>query len=144
VPISGWVDRATALTKLAEATVLLHWTGWDGLPLSVLEAMANDVIVIGHDIDAVREIVGPEQVRDSEAEGRELLRRTLSDPELRERMLREQRRRRPEYGAAKMTAGWKRLYDSLLGVPVDGRPVPLPSAGAGDDAPAHVVTTRDR
>jgi glycosyltransferase involved in cell wall biosynthesis len=144
VPISGWVERATALTKLAEATVLLHWTGWDGLPLSVLEALALDVIVIGHDIDAVREIVGPDQVRASEEEGRELLRRTLAEPELRARMLAEQRRRRPRYGAATMTAGWQALYDSLLGRPGDGAGTPLASAGAGDDAAANVVAVRDR
>ena len=144
VPISGWVDRATALRKLAEATVLLHWTGWDGLPLSVLEAMAADVIVIGHDIDAVREIVGPGQVRASEAEGRALLWRTLAEPELREQMLLEQRRRRPEYGAARMTAGWKALYDSLLGAPEDGIAAAAPAAGAGDDATAHVVASRHR
>jgi glycosyltransferase involved in cell wall biosynthesis len=144
VPISGWVDRQTALTKLGEATVLLHWTGWDGLPLSVLEAMADDVIVIGHDIDAVREIVGPGQVRATEEEGRELLRQTLADPELRKQMLIEQRRRRPEYGAAKMTEGWKELYASLLGAPADGVVVPFPSAGAGDDAAAHVLVARDR
>jgi glycosyltransferase involved in cell wall biosynthesis len=144
VPISGWVDRATALTKLAEATVLLHWTGWDGLPLSVLEALALDVIVIGHDIDAVREIVGPDQVRATEEEGRELLRRTLAEPELRARMMAEQRRRRPQYGAATMTAGWMALYDSLLGRPGDGAAAPLASAGAGDDAAANVVAVRDR
>jgi glycosyltransferase involved in cell wall biosynthesis len=144
VPISGWVARATALTKLAEATVLLHWTGWDGLPLSVLEALALDVIVIGHDIDAVREIVGPDQVRATEEEGRELLRRTLAEPELRARMLAEQRRRRPQYGAATMTAGWTALYDSLLGRPGVGAAAPLASAGAGDDAAANVVAVRDR
>jgi glycosyltransferase involved in cell wall biosynthesis len=139
VPLSGWVERASAMRKLAEATVLLHWTGWDGLPLSVLEAMANDVIVIGHDIDAVREIVGPDQVRASEAEGRELLRRTLVDPEQRARMLAEQRRRRPAYGAAKMVAGWRELYGSLHQAPAEDGAMRLPAASAGDDAVAHVV-----
>jgi glycosyltransferase involved in cell wall biosynthesis len=144
VPISGWVERATALRKLGEATVLLHWTGWDGLPLSVLEAMAADVIVIGHDIDAVREIVGPGQVRATEDKGRELLRRTLAEPQLRERMLLEQRRRRPQYGASRMTAGWKALYGSLLGVPRGGSALPIPPADAEVDATAHVVASRHR
>ncbi|HTT94702.1 MAG TPA: glycosyltransferase family 4 protein [Solirubrobacterales bacterium] len=144
VPISGWVDRPTALAKLAEATVLLHWTGWDGLPLSVLEAMASDVVVIGHDIPAVREIVGPGQVRATEAEGRELLRRTLTEPGLREEMLAEQRRRRPAYGAARMTADWRELYDSLLAIPADRAATPPRPARAGDDAAAHAAATRGR
>jgi len=144
VPISGWVDRATALSRLAGSTVLLHWTGWDGLPLSVLEAMANDVIVIGHDIDAVREIVGPGQVRASEAEGRELLRRTLTDPGLREEMLSEQRRRRAKFSAARMVEGWEGLYGSLLGGPAEPGAAPDPAVRAGDDAAAHVVADRRR
>jgi glycosyltransferase involved in cell wall biosynthesis len=144
VPISGWVDRRTALAKLAEATILLHWTGWDGLPLSVLEAMANDVIVIGHDIPAVREILGPGQVRETETEARQLLRHTLEDPELREAMLREQRRRRSAYGAARMTEGWTELYTSLLEAPADRAVTGPPSARAGDDAAAHAVAGRDR
>jgi glycosyltransferase involved in cell wall biosynthesis len=114
VPLSGWVDRPTALARLGAATVLLHWTGWDGLPLSVLEALAEDVIVIGHDIPAVREIVGPGQVRASEADGTALLRRVLSEPGLRAEMLAEQRRRRPAYGAAKMVEGWEKLYAGLM------------------------------
>jgi glycosyltransferase involved in cell wall biosynthesis len=144
VPISGWVDRAGALAKLAEATVLLHWTGWDGLPLSVLEAMANDVIVIGHDIPAVREIVGPGQVRETETEARQLLRHTLEDPGLREAMLLEQRRRRPAYGAARMTEGWTRLYASLAEAPAERTAAPIPSARAEDDAVAHAVAGRGR
>jgi glycosyltransferase involved in cell wall biosynthesis len=144
VPISGWVDRPAALAKLAGATVLLHWTGWDGLPLSVLEAMAEDVIVIGHDIPAVREILGPGQVRETETEAGELLRHTLEDPELREAMLLEQRRRRPAYGAARMTEGWKELYASLLAAPADRTATRFASGRAGDDAAAHAVAGPDR
>jgi glycosyltransferase involved in cell wall biosynthesis len=144
VPLSGWVDRPTALSKLAEATVLLHWTGWDGLPLSVLEALAEDVIVIGHDIAAVREIVGPGQVRATEAEGTALLRRVLSEPGLREEMLAEQRGRRPAYGAARMVEGWKALYADLAQGPADGAATGVPSPGAGDDPAAHVLGAGDR
>ncbi|HXF30972.1 MAG TPA: glycosyltransferase family 4 protein [Solirubrobacterales bacterium] len=140
VSISGWVDRPTAMAKLGGATILLHWTGWDGLPLSVLEAMAEDVIVIGHDIDAVREIVGPGQVRATETEAGQLLRHVLEDPQLREAMLREQRRRRPAYSATRMTAGWKDLYTSLLEVPTNRGATPSDAAAAGDDATAHAVT----
>jgi glycosyltransferase involved in cell wall biosynthesis len=139
VPLSGWVDRPTALRTLSEATVLLHWTGWDGLPLSVLEAMADDVVVIGHDIAAVREILGPDQVRASEAEGRELLRRTLAEPGLREEMLLEQRRRRDAYGATRMVEGWKGLYASLLDPTANGAEAPSPAGLAGDGAAAHAV-----
>jgi glycosyltransferase involved in cell wall biosynthesis len=113
VPVTGWVERSVALDRLRAATALLHWTGWDGQPLSVLEALAADVVVVGHDIDAVREILGPEQVRADEAGGRELLRRVLTDSRLRERLLRSQRQRRVAYGAEKMTDGWLAVYAKL-------------------------------
>jgi glycosyltransferase involved in cell wall biosynthesis len=144
VPISGWVDRPTAMAKLAGSTVLLHWTGWDGLPLSVLEAMAKDVIVIAHDIDAVREVVGPGQVRGTETEARQLLRHTLEDPQLREAMLIEQRRRRSAYSAARMTEGWKELYAAVLRAPAERAATRSPSLAAGDDAVAHAVAGRYR
>jgi glycosyltransferase involved in cell wall biosynthesis len=144
VPVSGWVARDEAMARLEGATVLLHWTGWDGQPLSVLEAMAKDVIVIGHDIDAVREILGPEQVRAGEAEGLELLRRTLVDPDLQAAMLASQRRRRPAYGAATMASGWMALYDALLGRAGGADRVGLAADRAGEIAAVNAGGTDGR
>jgi glycosyltransferase involved in cell wall biosynthesis len=144
VPVSGWVPRDEAIARLEGATVLLHWTGWDGQPLSVLEAMAKDVIVIGHDIDAVREILGPEQVRAGEAEGLELLRRALTDTDLQAAMLASQRRRRPAYGAARMAAGWIALYDALLGHAEGVDEVGLAADRAGEIAAVNAGGTESR
>jgi glycosyltransferase involved in cell wall biosynthesis len=144
VPVSGWVPREEAMARLERATVLLHWTGWDGQPLSVLEAMAKDVIVIGHDIDPVREILGPEQVRAGEVEGLELLRRTLADRDVQEAMLASQRRRRRAYGAAAMAAGWIALYDALLNRTGSAGGVGLAADRAGEIAAANAGTTESR
>jgi glycosyltransferase involved in cell wall biosynthesis len=144
VPVSGWVAREEVIARLEGATVLLHWTGWDGQPLSVLEAMAKDVIVIGHDIDAVREILGPEQVRAGEAEGLELLRRALADRDVQESMLASQRRRRPAYGAATMAAGWMSLYDALLGRAGSADGVGLAADHAGQIAAVNAGPTESR
>jgi glycosyltransferase involved in cell wall biosynthesis len=113
IPVSGWLDRAEVIERLADATVLLHWTGWDGQPLSVLEAMAADVVVIGHDIPAVREILGPDQVTGAEAEASAMLRQALTDPDWRSAAIAAQRRRRARYGAARMVAEWRALYKQL-------------------------------
>ncbi|HVW48649.1 MAG TPA: glycosyltransferase family 4 protein [Solirubrobacterales bacterium] len=113
VPVSGWLDRAEVMQRLADATALLHWTGWDGQPLSILEAMAADVVVVGHDIEAVREILGPGQVAAEEAEATAMLRRALTDPEWRRAAIESQRHRRLRYGAARMVTEWRALYRQL-------------------------------
>jgi glycosyltransferase involved in cell wall biosynthesis len=113
VEITGWVDREAAMARLGAATAYLHWTAWDGQPLSVLEAMARDVVVVASDIDANRELVGDEQVCGSEAEAVALLQAVVTDPGRRRRMLDSQRARRGAYGAQRMVDEWAELYAAV-------------------------------
>lgn len=115
VEVTGWVARDEALARLADATAYLHWTAWDGQPLSVLEAMARDVVVVASDIDANRELVGPGQVCRDEAEAVALLRSVVEDPDHRERLLASQRARRGAYGARRMVGEWRELYEAVAG-----------------------------
>lgn len=113
VPVTGWLSRAATLQMLSESTVYLHWTAWDGLPLSILEAMAYDMVVVASDIGPNREVLGPEQVCRTEAEAVQLIRAVLADPDLEQRLLADQRVRRGWYGADRMAAQWMSLYRSL-------------------------------
>ena len=94
ISISGWLPRDELLKRLALATVYLHWTAWDGHPLSVLEALARDVVVVGSDIPPNRELLGGNQVFRDRKDAIDFTRSLLTKPELVEMCLANQRARR--------------------------------------------------
>jgi len=132
IPVTGWLPRAEALERLAEATVYLHWSAWDGQSLAILEAIARDVVVVASDIPANREIVGPRQVRADEPSAIALARSVLEDPALRAELLAEQRRRAPAFGARRMSAEWLAVYERTL----------HPTAGARMQSATVALTVR--
>ena len=95
IPITGWLSHEDALAELGRATVLLHYSAWDGAPLAVLEAIARDVVVVASDIPANRELLGPAQVCADEAAAARLIRAVLADAALRETLLQRAARARP-------------------------------------------------
>src|SRR4051794_7487670 len=123
VPVTGWLSAEAAHRELGEATAMLHWTAWDAQSLAVLEAMARDVVVIASDIPASRELLGDAQVCGTEDEAVALLRAVIEDPDVHERLLESQRRRRRHYSAERMTADWLAVYRTL----VAARPITIPT-----------------
>lgn len=113
VPVSGWVDRDEAIRRLSQASVLLQWSEWDSHPLTVLEAFAADVLVVGSDIDSNRDLLGEAQVCATEGEAVALIRRMIEDPERSRALLAEQRRRRDRFSAGRMVDDWLRIYSGL-------------------------------
>lgn len=122
VTVTGWLSHDRALDALAEATVYLHWSAWDGQPLAILEAFARDVVVVASDIPANRELVGPDQVAADPAAALRLIRDVVADGATRERLLAQQRARRERWSAGRMIAGWARVYESVCADAERARP----------------------
>jgi glycosyltransferase involved in cell wall biosynthesis len=111
VPTTGWVPRERALDELGRATVYLHWTAWDGQPLSVLEAMARDAVVIASDIEPNRDVLGADQVFASEEAAVSAIQRVLAEPGYAEALRTGQRERRGRWAASAMVEGWLGIYE---------------------------------
>ena len=106
--------RAELLDRIGAATVYLHWTAWDGLPLSILEAMALDVVVVASDIPPNREILGPDAVCASEEEAVALLRASSPSRPTPRSCARLSAPGAGEFSAENMVKGWHEVYDRLL------------------------------
>lgn len=115
VPITGWLPREEVLGRIAEASAYLHYTAWDGLPLSVLEAVALDVVVVASDIQPNRQILGDDGVCATEEEAIARLRRIVADPGYAQSLREAQRARRDEFSASRMVQRWHEVYDELVG-----------------------------
>ena len=124
IQVTGWLPREEAMSRLGEAWAYLHWTAWDGQPLSILEAMARDVVVVASDIAPNREIVGAPQVRATNSDAIALLRSVITDHTVAEHLTQRQRDIRVSYGAERMSAQWMSVYKTGLAPPIGARAHP--------------------
>ena len=114
VEVTGWVDRAAVQALLAQATVFVQTSRWEGMPLSVLQALAAGVPCVVTDVvgnrDAVRQGVTGFVTRRLE-ETLVCVRRLLEDPALRERFGQAARRdARRRFSSASFRARLLALY----------------------------------
>jgi glycosyltransferase involved in cell wall biosynthesis len=114
IPVTGWLPRESALQLLSDARAYLHWTAWDGQPLSVLEAMARDTVVIASDIPPNREILGETQVFRTIEEASAHLQNALQDDGYAAQLIENQRLRRTNYSTRRMAQEWLDVYRNVL------------------------------
>jgi glycosyltransferase involved in cell wall biosynthesis len=128
--VTGWLTRSRWTEELSRATAYLHWTAWDGMPLSILEAFAVDTVVVASDIAPNREVLPAAQLCRTEDEAVALLRRIASDRDFAARLLEGQRAVREAFSAERMVGEWLEIYARTADVPVTvAPPVPVPAAG---------------
>lgn len=116
-----WGRRLDVATVLAEAQVFVLTSRWEGLPLTILEAMRAGLPVVASDVGGVREAVvdgltGFLVPRGDVSHLRERLGVLLTDPKLRVQMGMAARKRYEEHFTAErmVEAVWE-VYTRLLG-----------------------------
>jgi len=105
---------------LAASDALLLSSGWEGMPNSLLEAMAAGLPVVATDVEGVRELLGPLAERQCVGVGemdsfRDRLDTILADENVRRRLGAEnQRRAEAFFSIDVMVREYERTYDRLL------------------------------
>jgi glycosyltransferase involved in cell wall biosynthesis len=84
VAVSGWLPKPDAAAAIARTDILVHFSAFEGLPLSLLEAMGAGRPVVASDLPVIREVVDDAGilVRDP-PEAAEAVRRLRADEALR-------------------------------------------------------------
>jgi glycosyltransferase involved in cell wall biosynthesis len=84
VEVSGWLPQEDVAPAVASADVLVHFSAFEGLPLSLLEAMALGRAVVASDLPVIREVVDDTAILvQNAADGAEAVRRLHRDEALR-------------------------------------------------------------
>lgn len=138
--ITGWRPREEVLEITRRARVYLHWSAWDGNPLSVLEALSVGTVVVGHDIPPVREILGERWVHRRPEAAAAMIERLLVDDDFFASVQLAQARAAAPFTARSMAEQWCELSARLTRrtdpertyVPRPDNATPLPAAA---DAP---------
>src|SRR5262249_22812840 len=91
-PFTGWLPRPEAMARMRRASVYVHWTAWDGYPLTLLEAVARGVAVVARETEVTREILGDHGVCREPDEAIELIAELMSDDDALKRLAAAQRR----------------------------------------------------
>jgi glycosyltransferase involved in cell wall biosynthesis len=94
VRVTGWLPRAEVLDAVAQADIYLSTAGWEGMPISLIEAMTLGTPVVASNcpgnIDTVRH-ASTGMIYDTASEATALLKRIMDDDVLRNTLTRHAR-----------------------------------------------------
>lgn len=86
---TGWVSKTDAILAMSRLTIYIQTSAWEGMPISVIEAMSAGVPVIVRDIPGNRDLlvdVAPECIVETPAAMAEQIKRLLDDHQARARL----------------------------------------------------------
>lgn len=112
--ITGWLSPEDVGKRMADLDIFVHFSRWEGLPNSVLEAMAHGLPVVASDIPGNRDVVTDEingYLVKSEIQLLERVLELVDQPELRRKMGRAGRQRvENDFTLDKTISALERLY----------------------------------
>lgn len=123
VSITGWLTQPELYRRLAEASVFVLPSLWEGLPLVVLEAMSVGLPVVARPIPGVSDVVRDGvngYLRETPDQLAAAVQRLLNDPQLARRMGEVGRRLVEErHDARRLAPRWRSVYSRLAAVHSD-------------------------
>jgi glycosyltransferase involved in cell wall biosynthesis len=127
VSITGWMDRDAALSRMAELDIYVQPSLWEGMPLSVIEAMSAGIPIVVTDCSGNRDVVTHGEtgfIAKNECELLSYVEMLAKSPELRERIGTRARKVALErYSSERMNRELLSLYrTAVLQIP-QGTPV---------------------
>ncbi|MFL9918175.1 glycosyltransferase [Paraburkholderia fungorum] len=118
VRVTGWLPRAEVLDAVAQADIYLSTAAWEGMPISLIEAMTLGTPVVASNcpgnIDTVRH-ASTGMIYDTASETTALLKRIMDDDVLRNALTREARQEaRERFSEDRFFNNVARLYATQL------------------------------
>jgi glycosyltransferase involved in cell wall biosynthesis len=114
---AGHVPDNDITAILSGANLLVYPSLYEGFGIPILEAMLCDVPVITSDVSSMPEVSGDAALLVDPLDVRaltEALARLLTDPELRERLVRRGRIQRARFSYERMASQMLELYQSIM------------------------------
>ncbi len=137
VRVTGWLPRQQALREIAAGDIYLQTSRWEGMPISVIEAMMMGLPVVVSDVVGNRDTVthgATGFVFKNEQDGVTQLARLVRDAELRSEIGRQAATHaRSRFSERRFIAEWAALYGLTSSVPKNiGRGAAVAGVRAGE------------
>jgi glycosyltransferase involved in cell wall biosynthesis len=114
--VTGWLSRQAVLEALAEADIYLHCAAWEGAPMSVFEAAALGLPVVGRRIPAL-EGLGLSALADHPSDVAALVAQVAGDPCRRKQVITESMALTDRHTRDNQRRALQRVYALASGAP---------------------------
>lgn len=117
VNVLGWRTNSQVPAELADLNLYIQTSAWEGMPISVIEAMASEIPVVVTDVPGNRDLirpVAPENVVKSPDEMAQRIRTLRDNPDISARIAKQLKHEaNAKYSAEQMCLAYEILYGTV-------------------------------